>query len=393
MSGGVDSSASAALLKKRGFEVEGVFMRFWKSPGEGHNLCCSAEAEEAARAVAEKLKIPFSVLDLSKEFKKIVVNYFLSEQKKGRTPNPCAVCNKKIKFGLLFEYAKKAKADLLASGHYARVKTIVIPTPQSRGRNLALASLRQWRSGRMGAVKSVAGIRQRSFASLRSAQDDRMLYKIFAAKDKQKDQSYFLWGLDQKKLAKLIFPLAEMEKDEVRRLAKKWRLPFWQTESFDLCFAPEGSESFVKRYLKLKKGPVRDLSGKIMGQHEGLAFYTVGQRKRLDFPLGPWRVVGKDEKKNEIFVSNRAEDLFFKKLIVEKTNWLAGKIPKFPLLAKVKIRFKNEGADARIRKIDGDLFEIVFKKPQFAPTPGQSAVFYSKKGELLGGGVIKKVRN
>lgn len=343
MSGGVDSSVAAALLKKQGFEVEGVFMRFWKSPGEGDNLCCSAEAEEAARLVAKKLKIPFSVLDFSKEFKKIVVDYFLSEQKKGRTPNPCAVCNKRIKFGLLFDYVKKAKADFLASGHYARIT--------------------------------------RAFNGE---------YKIFEAEDKQKDQSYFLWGLNQEKLAKMIFPLAGMEKSEVRLLAKKWRLPFWQAESFDLCFAPEGSESFVKKYLKLKRGLVKNLAGEVMGRHEGLAFYTIGQRKRLDFPKGPWRVVEKDEKKNEILVSNRAEDLFFKELMVEKINWLAGKIPKFPLSAKVKIRFKNEGVDARIKS--GKDLKVIFKKPQFAPTPGQSAVFYSKRGELLGGGVIRKFR-
>mgnify|MGYP001562821375 CR=1 FL=1 len=375
MSGGVDSSVAAALLKKQGFEVEGVFMRFWKAPGKRDNLCCSAEAERAARAVAEKLKIPFLVLDFSKEFKRMVVDYFLSEQKKGRTPNPCVVCNKRVKFGLLFDHAKKVKADFLASGHYAKI------------------------------------IRSRDGES-----------KIFAAKDKQKDQTYFLWGLNQKKLAKMVFPLAGMEKDEVRRLAKKWRLPFWQAESFDLCFAPEGGENFIEKYLDQKPGLIKNIRGEILGKHRGLAFYTIGQRKRLDFPRGPWRVVKKNEKKNEIFVSNQPKDLFSKELILEKVNWLAGESPAWPFSAKVKIRFKSEAADAVIKPViarsptfggttkqsrnftavrgiasprrggaRNDNLKIVFKKPQFAPTPGQSAVFYSKRGEMLGGGVIKKV--
>jgi len=327
MSGGVDSSVSAALLKKQGFEVEGVFMKFWSEPESKdpesvcrQNLCCSKEAEEAARQVAEKLGIPFKVLDFSREFKKEVVDYFLAEQKKGRTPNPCVVCNKKIKFGLLFDYAQKMKADFLASGHY-------VDKIKSKG-----------------------------------------VFKIKKAKDQSGD----------------------ILKEDIYKIAKKLKLPYWRAESFDLCFARSGAESFVKKYLKLVPGEIRNLDGEILGRHEGLAIYTIGQRKRIPVAQGPWRVVKKDERKNILFVSNDEKDLYSSELKMARVNWTSGQAPEFPLRADVKIRYKSKPARAMIEPIDKSAkkLKVKFSKPQFAATPGQSAVFYKGK-ELLGGGVIE----
>ena len=349
MSGGVDSSVSAALLKKQGFEVEGVFMKFWSEPESKdpesvcrQNLCCSKEAEEAARQVAEKLGIPFKVLDFSREFKKEVVDYFLAEQKKGRTPNPCVVCNKKIKFGLLFDYAQKMKADFLASGHY-------VDKIKSKG-----------------------------------------VFKIKKAKDQSKDQTYFLYRLNQKQLSKLIFPAGDILKEDIYKIAKKLKLPYWRAESFDLCFARSGAESFVKKYLKLVPGEIRNLDGEILGRHEGLAIYTIGQRKRIPVAQGPWRGGKKDERKNILFVSNDEKDLYSSELKMARVNWTSGQAPEFPLRADVKIRYKSKPARAMIEPIDKSAkkLKVKFSKPQFAATPGQSAVFYKGK-ELLGGGVIE----
>lgn len=405
MSGGVDSSVAAALLKKQGYEVAGVFMRFWAQPTSNNqlpttneNLCCSEGAEKAARAVAAKLKIPFYIFNFAKKFKKEVVDYFLTEQATGRTPNPCVVCNKKIKFGILFQRALSVGADFIATGHYAWIKSIVIP---SAARNLA----------RMGATESVAGMRQRSFAPLRGAQDDKILYKLFAAKDKNKDQSYFLHQLNQKQLSKIIFPLTDLIKEEVIKLAKKWRLPYRQEESFDLCFVANDAESFIKRHLKLKAGKILRYSphpspspyqgegrGEVLGRHQGLPLYTIGQRKSILVPQGPWWVIKKDERKNILYVSNNEKDLYAKELIVEKINWLDGQAPhlrqgyggraKLPMKVWAKIRYKSEAAESLIVN-RGARIEVKFKNPQRAITPGQSAVFYTKTGEVLGGGVIE----
>jgi len=347
MSGGVDSSVAAALLKKQGYDVAGVFMRFWAEPEiingqevESKNTCCSAGAEAAARQVAAKLKIPFYTLNFEKEFKKAVVDYFLTEEKRGRTPNPCVVCNKQIKFGLLFNKALKM-ADFLATGHYVKVKD----------------------------------------------QKSKVEYKLLAAKDKNKDQSYFLYNLNQAQLAKIIFPLADYTKEEVYQFAKKWKLPYRKDESFDLCFVASDRESFIKKYLELKPGRIVDQNGNILGEHEGLALYTVGQRKRLSLNQGPWWVIKKDERRNILCVSNNENDLMSLEFSVDRLNWISGRTPKLPAKVLVKIRYKSEPAQAHISRGSAGAIKVKFLKPQRAITPGQSAVFYDKK-KLLGGGVI-----
>ncbi|KKS26370.1 MAG: tRNA-specific 2-thiouridylase MnmA [Parcubacteria group bacterium GW2011_GWC2_42_6] len=354
MSGGVDSSVAAALLKKAGYDVVGVFMHFWME-----DKGCASGSEQAARAVANKLKIPFQVLDVRRVFKKEVVDYFLSEQRRSRTPNPCVVCNKKIKFGVFLKKAlgppAGGKADCVATGHYVKIK-----------------------------------------------QDDNIVYKIFAAKDETKDQSYFLHQLNQRQLSKVIFPLGEYTKEEVKKMAKLWHLPCQKEQSFDLCFIKGEPAGFIKKYLKLKTGDVveyqknKKADSVRLGRHEGLPLYTIGQRKNIlvgqGLPAGrqgPWWVIKKDEKKNILYISNNEKDLYSRELIVEKVNWLGGIALKLPIKALVKIRYKSEAGEARVSQIANRKLRVDFKKAQRAITPGQSAVFYSEKGELLGGGVIK----
>lgn len=348
MSGGVDSSVAAALLKKQGYEVTGVFMRFWKQSEDG--ICFPSEGEKSARRVAEKLKIPFYTLDLVKEFKKEVVDYFLAQQSRGRTPNPCVVCNKKIKFGLLFDKALSMGADFLATGHYARIKKV------------------------SGTLK------ERYLTPFQT--------KLFSAKDTDKDQTYFLHQLNQRQLNRIIFPLGDYTKEEVIKMARNWKLPCRREQSFDLCFMTGNNESFIKKYLKLKPGKIADLAGNVLGAHQGLPLFTIGQRKRLPIARGPWWVVKKDEKNNILYVSNNEKDLYGRELIVSRLNWIGGQAPKLPLSVCAKIRYKSEASEAQIAYRKAQI-AVKFKKPQRAITPGQSAVFYKKNGEVIGGGEIK----
>lgn len=334
MSGGIDSSVSAALLKRAGFDVVGVFMKFWADgPKSVVNRCCTLESEKRARLVAEKLDIPFYVFNFEKEFKKKVVDYFLAEYKAGRTPNPCVVCNKEIKFGLLFKKILSLNADYIATGHYAR--------------------LRQ--------------------------------EKLYKGKDKNKDQSYFLWKLNQKILKHTLFPVGDYAKTEVRKLAKKFNLPVLNIpESQEVCFIQTTTADFLKKYLKSKPGPIVEQvhygASKIIGEHQGLWFYTIGQRKGIGFSKGPFYVLDKDIKKNTLIVTKNEKDLYKKELIVKNVNW-ASEI-KFPLKVMAKIRYRHKLASAIV-----DKNKVIFTKPQRAITPGQSVVFYRGQ-ELLGGGVI-----
>ena len=337
MSGGVDSSIAAAFLKKQGHDVVGIFMKFWKEPGKAReNLCCSAEAKADARRIAGKLNIPFYVLDVRKEFKKKVVDYLIEEYKKGRTPNPCVECNRWIKFRFLFKKILELKADYVATGHYVRIKH----------------------------------------------------EKLLVAKDRNKDQSYFLWTLNQKQLKKILFPVGDYTKGEVRAMAKKWDLPvFEKKESQEICFIPDSDiNKFLKKRLSfeaLAKGEIITTEGKVIGKHEGLPFYTIGQRRGIKIGgIGPFYVVDKDFKKNALIVAQGDFDdaLFKKEFTVSKTNWINN--VKFPLKCNVKIRYLTPSVPAVIK---GN--KVIFDKKQRAITPGQSAVFY-KGNKILGGGVI-----
>ena len=360
MSGGVDSSVSAALLKSQGFDVVGVMMKFWKDGSDGKNRCCSVESEKLARLVANKIGIPFYVVNAEKDFKKKVVDYFLKEYKAGRTPNPCVVCNKEIKFGLLVEKALKMGADFVATGHYAKV---------SLG-NEIFSRLNPSADGAHSSQKNLLP----------------RLAKLLRGADKEKDQSYFLWQLNQKQLSHVLFPVGNYTKPEVRKLAKKFDLPTAETpESQEVCFVQNSTSEFLKKYLKLKPGKIIDLNKKVLGNHNGLHFYTIGQRRGLEIPQGPWFVIEKNTKNNTLIVSKNQKDLLKKEFIAKNLNWILPQ--KLPINAQVKIRYKSVFAKAKIAKHNKEI-KIIFEKPQKAITTGQSAVFY--KGEqLLGGGIIK----
>jgi len=333
MSGGVDSSVSAFLLKNEGYDVSGVFMRLFNSKK-------FLESEKKARKVAKKLSVPFFVFDLSKEFKKIIIKYFLDSYALGITPNPCVLCNKEIKFGLLLKKARNLGADYLATGHYVKNR-------------------------RKGGY-----------------------YKLFKSKDRVKDQSYFLWRLNQKQLSQVLFPVGGFTKDRVREIAKE--NGFFKTvgkESEDICFLEKDIVSFLKSNLKMKAGDIVNEKGEKIGKHSGLLTYTIGQRKNIRVPGStPYYVSRLDIKKNILFVTSNKKGLYSKKLKIKNMNWIAKKL-KIPVKVLAKLRYGHKGANAIV---NGDTVE--FLRAQRAITPGQSIVFYKGK-ELLGGGIISKVLN
>jgi len=368
MSGGLDSSVAAALLKKAGFEVIGVFMKLADLPK-------FRESEKRAKKIAKILKIPFLVSDLRKEFKKRIVDYFLEGHKKGITPNPCVVCNKEIKFGLLLEKALALDADFIATGHYAKKKE---------------------------ELNFSTGV-------------EKVNYKLLKGGDKNKDQSYFLWMLNQEQLKRVLFPIGDYTREEVKKLAKKFKLPVLKArKSVEICFikttlgeedksssspfAKARVNDFLSKYLKSKPGQIVDVRGKVLGKHRGLHFYTIGQRKGIGLPGGPafakasagkpYYVLDKDLKKNLLIVTKNERNLYKKELIAKNVNWISGKVPEFPLKLKAKIRYRHQSALAVITKtLNPKTYTLKFEKSQRAITPGQSVVFYRGE-ELLGGGII-----
>jgi tRNA-specific 2-thiouridylase len=346
MSGGVDSSVAAQLLKNQGYDVTGMFLHFWKDEKMGEkaeNKCCSLESLLDAKAVANKIGIPLHTLNFAKPFKEAVVDNFLSEYADGRTPNPCVVCNKKIKIGLLLEYALSLGFDYVATGHYLKIKDY---------------------------------------------NQERRLYK---AKDAKKDQSYFLYTFSQKQLKHLMFPLGGYNKPKVRALALKYGLTTAaKPESQDICFLSGPHNDFLKRYLKMKPGPIKLLdSGEEIAMHQGLPLYTIGQRRGIEIGgNGPYYVAKIDYKTNTLFVvRNWNEDILYQKsFLLKGVNWLSGKV-KLPLHCSVVIRYGHEAVPCTVKKQDKETMMVIFKKPQRAVTAGQSAVFYDKN-RVLGGGII-----
>jgi len=327
MSGGIDSSVAAALIKETGAETIGVFMRVYNDSSKG--------SEKKARKVAQILNIPFFVLDLRIEFKKKIIDCFLKEYKKGITPNPCVLCNKKIKFGIFLKEIEKMKVDFLATGHYVRVKN----------------------------------------------------NKLLKAKDKDKDQTYFLWQLNQKKIKNILFPIGGYTKKQVKALAREFKLPVSGIqESQEVCFIKNTCNDFLLKHLKKNPGNIIDTKGKIIGKHNGLWFYTIGQRKGINIAgKKPLYVLKKNVRKNILMVTNNKKDLEKKELIVKNINWISGKVPKLPLKIMAKVRYRSLLSHARI--IKDSKYKVIFNKPQRAITSGQSIVFYEGI-ELLGGGII-----
>ena len=392
MSGGVDSSVAAALLKKQGYDVVGVFLKFWSNSlnhtdvecnaeqCRRENACCNYESLVAARSVAGKLGIPFYVFDVGSEFKKEVVDYYINEYDSARTPNPCVVCNKKIKFGWMLEQAKKLGCSYIATGHYTRIgREILNPNNQIPNKSQIQNSKLETNNYRL------------SFD----------LYRLMTAKDEKKDQSYFLWQLNQDQLAHILFPVGNYTKEEVRKLAEEFGLPTaHKKESQDLCFISGDKADFLNDYAKklTKSGDIVDLNSKVIGKHNGLCNYTIGQRENLGVQLKtdesgfiPAYVVKLNVEKNQLVVGSK-EDLNCFDLVADKVNWINSnlklkyqnsKLNKF----QAKIRYGAPLADCKIVKLTKNRIKVIFDQPQIAITPGQSIVFYEDE-ELVGGGVI-----
>ncbi len=344
LSGGVDSSVAAALLVAQGYDVTGVFMKNWSE--DVGDFCCSwSEDLEDARRVAQMLGIRFYVWNFEKEYKERVIGYFFSEYKAGRTPNPDVMCNREIKFKLFLEKALRFGADAVATGHYARVVE-----------------------------------KQGSFRLLRG-------------KDGNKDQSYFLCMLGQEELRHILFPVGAYTKPKIRALAKKYRLPtFDKPDSQGICFIGEVDiKQLLMQQIKPRPGDIVDTEGTKLGRHDGLAFYTLGQRGGLEIGgTGPYYVVAKDQKKNRVVVSNDPNDplLWRRQCIVRDVTWT--RAMEVPERCGVAIRYRHPAYPARIERSGKDGLLISFAEAQRAITPGQLAVFY-EKDELLGAGVIDTV--
>jgi len=342
MSGGVDSSMAAALLQGE-YEVVGVMMRLWAPEGVT-NRCCSPEAAEDARHVCQILGIPFYLLNFEEEFKRHVVDYFEREYAQGRTPNPCLECNRHLKFGLLLRKALALGAAYLATGHYARVR-------QTNGR-----------------------------------------YQLLKGVDKAKDQSYALYMLGQEELAHLLFPLGDHTKEEVRSLAREMRLLVAdKAESQELCFIPKaGYGQFLRGYRGLESlpGPIMDLAGNTLGEHKGLPYYTIGQRRGLGIAAPEPLYVSRIDLEHNILVVGRASDLRCEGLLARDTTYVSGEMPPEPMGVTAKIRYKAEEAQALLNPLGAGRAKLSFLEPQKGVAPGQGVVFY--QGEVvMGGGIIE----
>jgi tRNA-specific 2-thiouridylase len=370
MSGGVDSSVAALLLKEQGYNVTGVYMRNWTDTKDVKSNECSSENDRRdALRVAAKLDIPLMTFDFQKEYRRRVVNYLFSEYKAGRTPNPDVMCNKHIKFGLFLKRALSMGADFIATGHYARVSRQLTQLRPSTRAGLNWTSSRQ----------------------------SKQILKI--PKDKHKDQTYFLYTLNEKQLSRILFPLADLTKPEVRIIAN--RAGFHTAEKADsqgICFVGEVSiERFLRQKFSLKKGKVVDQRGNVIGEHHGAYFYTVGQRHGFCITSSntnrlPYYIVAKDVKKNLLVVApgNAHSALMADDLICERVHWISGHHPQpLPLTCKARIRHGQPLQSVKLSLIkSGRAFSVHFRKHQRAVAPGQSVVFYGRGGQVLGGGII-----
>lgn len=351
MSGGVDSSLTAALLRDEGYEVIGVTMQIWPSDEPAREAeqggCCSLSAVDDARRVADTLDIPFYVMNFRELFEQKVIDLFIEEYLAGRTPNPCIACNRFIKFDAFLTKALALGADYIATGHYARISF-----DTGRGR-----------------------------------------YVIGRARDNRKDQTYVLYNMTQEQLSRTMMPLGEFTKDEVRRMAASYGLKVAnKPESQEICFVTDND---YHRFLRekvgqlIKPGPFLDVYGHVLGQHHGMAYYTVGQRKGLGIAFGePMYVVALDPSRNAVILG-RNNEVFGDSLVAEDNNFILYQQVDTPLTVQAKIRYSAKPADAVITPGENGRMIVRFNEPQRAITPGQAVVWYM--GDLvLGGGTIKQ---
>jgi tRNA-specific 2-thiouridylase len=333
MSGGVDSSVAAALLVERGYRVVGLMLRLWSEPGRAsENRCCTPAGIALAQRVAARLAIPFHVIDAQEPFAEAILSIFVAEYRRGRTPNPCLVCNREIRWGYLRRHARAMGADILATGHYARTRK-------------------------------------------REGQVD-----LLTARDAEKDQSYVLSVLDQEALQHSLFPVGDLAKQDVREKARRLDLPVAdRPDSQDLCFlAGDDYRGFLKRQAPdvFRPGAIVTTEGRQVGTHNGLAAYTIGQRKGIGLSAAePLYVVDLDERSNQVIVGPR-QKLGRSALLTERAHWINPPAPAEPIDAQVKIRYKAAAVAARVIPVTDGTCRIEFERPLRDITPGQAAVFY-----------------
>ena len=377
MSGGVDSSVAALLLKRAGFDVVGLFMKNWEDDDDDA-YCSTRQDLIDCAAVADVIGIELEAVNFAVEYKERVFSAFLAEYQAGRTPNPDVLCNAEIKFRAFLDHATALGAGRIATGHYAGVRRVDAGVGESG------AGVRRIDAG-VGESGAGAGAGR---------------FELLKAADRSKDQSYFLHRLSQAQLASAMFPLAQLQKTEVRRIAREAGLPVHaKKDSTGICFIGERPfREFLNRYLPHTPGPIRTAEGRVIGEHVGLAFYTLGQRKGIG--IGgvkgggsegeAWYVAAKDMEKNElVVVSGHEHPLLLKSgLRAADLSWVSGGAPDAASAYAAKTRYRQADAPCRIGRLEDDLLELAFEQPQWAITPGQSAVLY--QGEVcLGGGVIQ----
>lgn len=344
LSGGVDSSVAAALLKEQGYNVVGVYMKNWSRDLPGM-LCPWKDDYQDAKRVAVQLGIDFKMYDFEKDYQHKVVDYMLAEYKAGRTPNPDITCNQEVKFKLFLQTALQDGADMIATGHYARI------------------------------MKGISS------------------HKLLAAKDTNKDQSYFLYRVTENALSKTIFPLGDLTKPEVRKLAKKYQLVTAdKRESMGICFVGKvGIKDFLSQYVKAKQGKIINQSGTIVGQHDGAIFYTIGQRHGLDVGGGlPYYVVGKDMKKNQVYVTTDLQDeqLWSNTVSLVDLHWINKEPNPRSQALTVRLRHRSKLISVKLlNKSSNSKWTVELGEDVRALTPGQSTVFYAGE-QVLGGGIV-----
>jgi tRNA-specific 2-thiouridylase len=351
MSGGVDSSVAALLLKEQGYAVEGLFMKNWEED-DGTEYCTAREDLADAQAVADRIGIHLHSANFAAEYWDNVFEHFLEEYRAGRTPNPDILCNREIKFKAFLEYALMLGADMIATGHYAR------------------------RGAADGHATLIKGL------------------------DPGKDQSYFLHAVGHEELDRTLFPVGEIQKSEVRRIAREWDLTTHdKKDSTGICFIGERRFSdFLKQYIPAQPGVIVDLDGNELGAHQGLMYHTIGQRQGLGIgglsghSHEPWYVVGKDLEQNHLLVAQGQDHpaLFSRSLTTHHIYWVAGEPPGLPLDCMAKTRYRQPDQACRLTREDS-VYRVEFAEAQRAITPGQSAVFYDGD-RCLGGGVIESAR-
>lgn len=346
MSGGVDSSVAAALLKEKGYEVVGVTMRLYDEirTASATRGCCGFEAATVARRAAAVLGIPFYILDLRHQFRQMVIEHFIAEYATGRTPNPCLRCNQLIKFEVLRDKAQQLNAQFIATGHYARL-----------------------------------------------IKDNNGLWHLYRGVDPKKEQSYFLYTLTQAQMAELLLPVGEYLKNQVRELANHFQLPnARRPESQEICFAPNHYITFLKQMRPeiFQPGPIYDINGNLLGEHPGIVHFTTGQRKGLRIALGERRyVVRIDPNRNAVIISSE-EELYQRVIEASDAHWVAGTPPARKVRLWAKVRYQGPGGWAEVEPLPENRVRVVFDEPQWAPTPGQAIVFW-QDDEVRGGATIE----